>query len=128
MALGEDPPGASVVADPSAPDPRAQARSADLIGPNCAYTTGLVARRTLDEGQPWTYAGRLVPADTVLPSKVAAPYAVGPEQRVRVVANEVLEDIAAGGAPPPRVHLEGRLLEIEEVTYFVVTGWSALPE
>lgn len=91
-----------------------------MVGPeSCAWTTSMMAQRVLEEGAPWTYVGRLAPTDTPLPSKVAAPFTVGPQQRIHVVANEVLELL---DRTSPRVELTGRLLEVDGIRYFVATA------
>lgn len=100
-------------------DPGHCARRADLVGPGaCSWTTEMVAQRVLEEGTPWTYVGTLVRSENALPSKVAAPYTIGPEgRRIHVVANEVLETVDTTG----RVSLVGRVLDVDGTTYFVAT-------
>ena len=104
--------------DPNAAaNPAACAKKAELVGSGCSHTTGMMAQRVLAEGAPYTYAGTLVKADSELTSHVAAPFVVGPD-KIRVVANEVLEGFSAGDQ---RVSLEGKLLEVDGVKYFVLT-------
>ncbi len=105
------------------PDPGRSARRADLVGPGaCSWTTQMVAQRVLEDGTPWSYVGRLVPADNALPSKVAAPFTIGPEGSLHVVANEILEDLQARGEVSGRLELVGRVLEVDGTTYFVATS------
>ncbi|MEQ1566381.1 MAG: hypothetical protein ABMA64_12140 [Myxococcota bacterium] len=103
-------------------DPAKCARQAELVGAdNCAWTTGMMAQRVLTEGVPWSYVGRLVPSDNALPSKVASPYTVGPDAKIHVVANEVLEVLERRGATGGRLELSGKLLEVEGIEYLVLT-------
>jgi hypothetical protein len=105
-----------------AADPSQSATQAGLVGPeNCAWTTTMMARRVLDQGAPWTYVGRLAPSSVVLQSKVAVPYTVGPDARIFVIANEVLDSLARSGSTHSRVQLAGKVLEVEGISYFVPT-------
>jgi hypothetical protein len=118
-------PAASSTAAAIAVDPAACARKAELVGGNCSYTTAMMAQRVLAEGAPYTFTGSLVASANALESHVAAPYTVGPEA-VQIVANAVIESLTTAGADAGRVGLEGMLLEVSGVKYFVVTGYSAL--
>jgi hypothetical protein len=99
------------------------ARQGELVGlENCAWTTSLMAQRVLADGAPYTYVGGLVPSTRVLPSKVAAPYTVGPASgpsTLFVIANEVLDTFDPNAS---RVQLTGKVLEVEGIVYFVATG------
>ncbi len=103
-------------------NPSACARAASLVGSNCSYTTATMARRVLADGSPWAYTGRLKTSDNELSTHVAAPFTVGPE-KVNVVANEVLEQLSTNAAADKRVELEGKMLEVDGVKYFVVTTY-----
>lgn len=104
-------------------DPTACAKKASLVGANCSYTTGMMAQRVFAEGDAWNFTGTLTPSENALRSHVAAPYTVGPDT-VHVVANEVLEAITSKGLDGDRVTLDGKRLEVDGVTYFVVTAFS----
>jgi hypothetical protein len=106
-------------------DPAECAKKAELMGGSCSYTTGMMAQRVLADGKAWSYSGTLVAASEGLTSHVAAPYVVGPE-KVRVVANEVLEGLTSAQAQAGRVSLEGKLLEVDGVKYYVLTGYKVL--
>jgi hypothetical protein len=99
------------------------ARQGELVGlENCAWTTSLMAQRVLADGAPYTYVGGLVPSTLALPSKVAAPFTVGPATgpgAMFVIANEVLGTL---GSSAGRVKLTGKVLEVEGIRYFVATG------
>jgi hypothetical protein len=104
-------------------DPAQSARRPELMGrESCAWTTTMMAQRVLAEGQPYTYVGHLVPTERVLASKVAAPYTIGPDGTIFVVANEVLDRLVGHGGEGSRIQVTGRLLEVEDVTYFVASA------
>jgi len=106
--------------------PNSSARQALLIGSNCSYTTEMMASRVLADGRSWSFAGMMTASENALKSRVAAPFSVGPDDGVKVVANEVLEELLAAGGQDERVFLEGKLLEVEGVSYFVVIGYELL--
>jgi hypothetical protein len=108
----------------AAADPAHCARKAELVGSkNCSYTTGMMAQRVLDDGAPYTYVGRLSVSDNTLESRVAAPFTLGPEDdRIHVVANEVIDLLEQHGATQRRVDLQGKVLEVDGITYFVATA------
>ena len=102
------------------------AKKASLVGANCSYTTGMMAQRVVAEGEPWSFTGTLQASDNALPSHVAAPYTVGPQGAVNVIGNELVERISDAGLAASRLTLQGRLLDIDGVRYFVLTSYSAL--
>jgi hypothetical protein len=104
-------------------DPASCAKKAELVGGACSYTTGMMAQRVLSEGKPWSFTGTLARTAGDLESHVAAPYTVGPD-KVHVVANEVLEALTAANAHAGRVGLEGKLLDVDGVKYFVLTSYA----
>ena len=104
-------------------DPAHCARKAELIGTNCSYTTGMMAQRVLEEGRPYTYTGSLAASANRLESRVAAPYGVGPNGQVHVIANEVVDLMIQQGCSDRRVTLKGKLLEVDGVSYFVPTEY-----
>lgn len=126
LACGGDKAGQHAKVEATAPvNPAACAKKAELVGANCSYSTGMMAQRVVAEGAPFTYAGRLAQAEGELASHVAAPFVVGPE-KISVVANEVLEQLTTAGVVASRLQLEGKLLEVDGVKYFVLTGFQAL--
>ena len=111
-------------AQAAAHDPTACAKKASLVGANCSYTTGMMAQRVLAEGTPWSYTGSLATSENAVGTHVAAPYTVGPD-KVNVVANEVLESLTEAGLQTGRMQLDGKRLEVDGVTYFVLVSYAA---
>ena len=107
-------------------DPTHCAKKAELLGSNCSYATGMMAQRVLEEGDSYTFTGTLAAANNTLDSKVAAPYAVGPDASIHILANEVIGSLVENGGEDKRVELAGKLLEVDGVTYFVATTYGLL--
>lgn len=105
----------------AAVDPTHCAKKAELVGSNCSYTTGMMAQRVLEEGKSWSYTGSLSAATNDLESNVAAPYTVGPEGAINIIANEVVERLIEAKGDTKRVALTGKLLDVDGTTYFVAT-------
>ncbi|MFZ5482480.1 MAG: hypothetical protein ACOZNI_37300 [Myxococcota bacterium] len=99
------------------------AKSAALIGSNCSYTTGMIARRVVDEGQDWSWRGVLADAKGDLTSQVAAPFVAN---GARIVANELVELIVDGGHGHARLAFVGKSLDIDGVRYVVITSFEVL--
>lgn len=115
---GKDTPGTSHAATTEA-DASACAKKASLVGSACSFSTGMMASRVLEQGTAFTYTGLLREAAEPLASKVAAPFVVGPDA-IRVIANEIVEDAQTD----ERMTWTGKTLEVDGVTYFVVTGFE----
>ena len=105
-------------------DPTHCAKKAELVGSNCSYATGMMAQRVLEEGKAWSFTGTLADSDNELDSRVAAPFTIGPDAEINVLANEVIERLLENEANP-RVNLTGKLLEVDGTTYFVATEFIA---
>ncbi|MES2638901.1 MAG: hypothetical protein V4850_05445 [Myxococcota bacterium] len=104
------------------------ARGGELLGSNCSYTTGMMARRVLEEGQDWSYVGSLTPSSNDLVSMVAVPY-TAPDRsaaEVNVIANELVELMAVEGHVNARLSLVGKLLEVDGVRYVVLTSFKVI--
>ncbi len=100
------------------------AKKSELVGAACSYTTGMMAQRVLEEGENWSFTGMLVSSDNTLDSRVAAPFTVGPEDAINVVANEVVEGLVTAGAQVARLALSGKVLEVDGIRYFVPTTFK----
>ena len=98
------------------------ARSKELVGANCSFTTGMTARRVLEEGAPWSWVGVLTPTDNAQPTRIAAPYRM--DDGVLVVATELLEGLVQEGIVGLNLRLEGRSLELDGVRYVVLTSFA----
>lgn len=105
-------------------DPTACAKKASLVGSSCSYTTGMMAQRIVAEGSDETYAGTLTAFSEKLDSHVAVPFTLGSD--VHVVANEVIEQLTEAGLTDSKISLEGKLLEVDGVKYFVATRYVSL--
>lgn len=101
-------------------DASACAKKADLVGSACSYSTGIMASRVLEQGKAFTYTGTLQASEAKLDSQVAAPYTIGPN-KIHVIANEVVEAVAD---PSARMSWSGKMLEVDGVTYFVLTTYE----
>lgn len=106
-------------------DPSHCSKKTDLVGSNCSYATGMMAQRVLEEGDSWSYTGTLASTTNQLDTNVAAPYTVGPDGKINVIANEIVEALIEDGGDTKRVSLTGKLLEVDGVTYFVATQFQA---
>lgn len=105
---------------PSALDAAACAKKAELVGSACSYSTGMMASRVLEHGKVFTYTGTLRATGDRLESQVAAPYTIGPKN-IHVIANEVVESVAD---PTARMTWTGKVLDVDGVEYFVLTGYE----
>ncbi|MBX2800070.1 MAG: hypothetical protein KTR31_20500 [Myxococcales bacterium] len=105
-----------------APDPSGCAKRAELVGAgNCSYSTSMMASKVLDEGAPYTYLGRLTQSTNNLETRVAAPFTIGPNAEIHVIANEVLGRLDRLANARTRLDLRGKILEVEGHRYFVIT-------
>lgn len=105
-------------------DPTACAKKASLVGSSCSYTTGMMAQRIVAEGSDETFAGTLNSFTEKLESHVAVPFTMGKD--IHVVANEVIEQLTEQGLTAAKVSLEGKMLEIDGVKYFVAVRYVSL--
>jgi hypothetical protein len=113
---------AAIAPDASKASPSACAKNTSFVGKNCSYTTGMMAQRVLAEGQSWSFTGLLKSTENALDSHVAAPFLVGTD--VNVIGNEVIEKLASAGLTSSRVAIDGRLIEVDGVKYFVLTQYQ----
>ena len=102
------------------------AKKSALVGSSCSFATGMMAQRVLEEGEPYTYLGTLASSTNSLESRVAAPFTVGPDRRIHVIANEVLDALVDVGSESDRLELVGHLLEVDGNRYFVATTFQPI--
>jgi hypothetical protein len=98
------------------------ARSADLVGANCTFATGTMARRVVEEGADWRGIRMLSRTANDLPAQVAAPVRTG--DGILLIATTLVEQLVAGGDLAGTLRLEGRLLEVDGVRYLVLTAFQ----
>ncbi len=96
------------------------ARSQTLVGDACSFMTGMTARRVLDEGVPWTWAGALTPR--TIEGEIAAPFGAAGEERV--LATELVESLVTAQHAASLCLFIGRSLEIDGVTWVVLTAYA----
>lgn len=103
------------------------ARSAALVGANCSYSTGLMARKVIAEGRDWSFVGSLKTSTNDLASRVATPFqTVGGDAAGLVVGTELLETLVAAGHADATLALSGRAMEIDGVNYIVLTSFRVI--
>ena len=100
------------------------ARGEVLVGANCSYSTGMMARRVVEDGQEWSFVGTLTATDNALTSLVAAPFTAGAGPHV--IATELLEQLVQQGHAAARLSLMGRVLEVDGVRYVVLTSFRVI--
>jgi hypothetical protein len=96
------------------------ARSQSLVGDACSFMTGMTARRVLDEGVAWTWAGALTPRG--IEGEIAAPFSAGGEDRI--LATELVETLVNAQRAASMCLFIGRSLEIDGVTWVVLTAYA----
>ncbi len=94
------------------------AKKAELVGTNCKYSTGMMAQRVHADGKDTTLTAALEKNEAELESHVAAPFKVSD---MYVIANEVVDTIED---PASNLALKGKVLEVDGVKYFLVTGFD----
>jgi hypothetical protein len=98
------------------------ARPGPLMGASCLHSTGLMAKRVVDEGISWSYEGGLLPTSSLLDATVSCPFSTE-NGTFQVVATELLDAIVSCGYSTQRLLLEGRSLEVDGVRYVVITSF-----
>lgn len=106
------------------------ARGADLLGSGCAYATGAMARRVVEQGDAWAYTGELrasSDAPGTSASDVATPFTTAMGRGdPHLLANELLEMLASSGHASSMLSLSGKSLEVDGVVYVVLTSYQVL--
>lgn len=136
LALADPPPSAeSAPATETAPEPAPAvvappetaahtASSAKLLGAACSYTTGLMARRVLEQGAEWNADSNLLPAASDGDARIAAPYTIAEDASVHLIATELLEALTNDASAGTTVKLGGRMMEVDGVRYVVLTSYQ----
>lgn len=121
---GESSPTPSAVVDASAATHCASATL--LVGSSCSYSTGVMARRVMEQGAEWKGTEKLLQVTDLLESQVAAPFALASDPTWRVVANELVQLLSEGGHLGDSLELSGRWLEVAGVRYVVLTSYKVV--
>lgn len=95
------------------------AKKAELVGSSCKYSTGMMAQRVHADGASTKLTASLEHNKAALDSNVAAPFKVNGD--LYVIANEVIDGI---DDPKAQLALEGKVLEVDGIKYFLVTGFQ----
>ena len=91
------------------------AKKAELVGSACSYSTGMMAQRVLDKGTEFSFVGTLAESNDKAPSNVATPWIVA--GNIHVIANQLADKVD----PASRLSISGKTMEIDGVTYLVMT-------
>jgi hypothetical protein len=120
------PPEPAVVAPSSVPAETAwhAARRPELLGASCAASTGMAARRVVEEGTEWTALGTLEPSPDNMDIQVSAPFQVRGTE-TKVVATALAEQVVQNRLLGRNLVLVGRSLSVEGVTYVVLMSYRA---
>lgn len=103
------------------------ARPGKLVGASCLASTGLMARRVMEEGAPWRWQGTLNPMEGNLESGASCPYTAD-QGTFNLLATGLLETIVLCGYATQPLDLEGQLLEVDGVRYVVLTAFRVPPK
>ena len=99
------------------------AQSPELLGRACSYSTGVMARRVLADGDIHDDIGALERVDGDDDAKVATPFRLGDGIDAHVVATALLERLVAEGLDTAELHLQGKMLEVGGRRYLVLTSY-----
>lgn len=128
LARAEDPlPTEPVVVAPSSvPMDTAwhAARRPELLGASCAASTGMAARRVVEEGTEWTANAVLEPSADNMDIQVSAPFQVRGTS-TKVVATAMADQVVQNRLLGRNLVLVGRSLDLGGVTYVVLMSYRA---
>lgn len=102
------------------------ATTAQLLGASCSFTTGMMARRVVDQGVDWQMVGRLGTAPLDAESQVATPFTLAEDGAVRIIATDLLETVVTSGHVAGMLTLSGRMLDVDGTRYVVLTSFQAV--
>lgn len=96
-----------------------------LLGASCLYSTGLMARRVMEEGMVWTWEGQLAPMSGNMDAPVSCPFTAS-DGSFNLIANGLLDAVVSCGYAQQALALEGRSLDLDGVRYVVLTSFRIL--
>lgn len=129
LALAQDPAPA-----PAPPTPPASAQSVELttawyaahrpelLGASCAASTGMTARRVVEEGDDWSATSTLAATANNGDSAVSVPYTVSARGE-HVIATQLVEQLVGQGLVGTRLVLVGRSMDLDGDTLVVLTSY-----
>lgn len=125
-ALAADPEPSEQVVPASVPAESAwhAARRPELLGASCAASTGMAARRVVEEGVDWRQQGVLDLALDNVDAQISAPFLVRGSGS-RIIATSLTDQIAQNRLTGRSLVLVGRSLDVEGVVYVVLTEYRA---
>lgn len=127
----------SAPAPPPAPDPAPTtdldpdaathcATSTALLGAGSSYSTTLMARRVMEQGDEWSEVAALTAASPDPETMVAAPFTLVEDATVRVLATQLIESLANAKNIGPRLQLAGKQMDIDGTRYVVLTSYRVV--
>lgn len=103
------------------------ASSARLVNGGSSYSTGLLARRVMEQGTDWASSGSLTNAEIDPDATVAIPYTLADDSNVHILATELVESLTNANDVGQPLAMSGRLMEVDGVRYVVLTSYRVLP-
>jgi len=102
------------------------ASSARLVNGGSSYSTGLLARRVMEQGTDWASSGSLASAELDPDATVAIPYTLADDTNVHILATELVESLSNANDVGQPLAMSGRLMEVDGVRYVVLTSYRVL--
>ena len=118
------PPAVEVGVDPDAATHCAT--SSALLGAGSSYSTTLMARRVMEQGNEWSKVAALTAATPDPETMVAAPFTLVEDATVRVLATQLIESLAADKNVGPRLQLAGKQMDVDGTRYVVLTSYRVV--
>lgn len=102
------------------------ATSAELVNRGSSYSTGLMARRVMEQGSDWVGNGALTAADLDPEATVAIPFTLVEDNNVHILATELVEALTVSNSVGQPMAMAGRVMEVDGVRYVVLTSYRVL--
>lgn len=102
------------------------ATSTILLGAGSSYSTTLMARRVMEQGEEWSKVAALIAANPDTDTMVAAPFTLVEDTTVRVLATHLIERIANEKYVGPTLQLAGKQMDVDGTRYVVVTSYRVV--